>query len=355
MAWLEADAPRVSCPDHGVVTAAVPWARHGTGHTRFFDDQVAWLAAACSKTAVTELMRISWRTVGNIVERVCAEQLARTDPLAGLRRIGIDEISYKRGHKYLVIVVDHDSGRLVWAAPGRGTATVGRFFDALGPERSAQLTHVSADGADWIASVVVGRAPQAVLCADPFHVVSWATDALDEVRRETWRQARAAGQTRQRAKGSRTIKLSQAGARDLKNSRYALWKNPGDLTTSQQAKLAWIAKAHPYLYRAWLLKEGLRLPFQLKGQDGKDALDRWLKWAARCRIPEFTELGRKVRKHLKAIQAALDHGLSNGLIESVNTKIRVTTRIAFGFRNPAALIALAMLTLGGLRPALPGR
>ena len=254
-AWLEADCPRVSCPRHGVVTAAVPWARHGAGHTRFFDDQVAWLAAACSKTAVTELMRVSWRTVGNIVQRVCAEQLAGTDPLAGLKRIGIDEISYKRGHKYLVVVVDHDSGKLVWAAPGRGTATVGRFFDALGEQRSAQLTHVSADGADWIASVVAGRALGAVLCADPFHVVSWATDALDEVRREAWRQARAAGQTLPRAKGSRTIKISQGSARDLKNARYALWKNPENLTTRQQAKLAWIEKADPYLYRAWLLKE----------------------------------------------------------------------------------------------------
>jgi transposase len=354
-AEIEADAPRVSCRDHGVVTAAVPWARHGAGHTRFFDDTVAWLACVTSKTTITELMSISWRTVGNIVQRVCAEQLAGTDPLAGLARIGIDEISYKRGHKYLVVVVDHDSGRLVWAAPGRDTAAVARFFDALGHERSAALTHVSADGADWIASVVADRAPQAVLCADPFHVVSWATGALDEVRREAWRQARAGGQTRLRAIGSRTIKLSQGGARELKNARYALWKNPEDLTGAQQAKLAWIEKTHPYLHRAWLLKEGLRLPFQLKGDDGKDALERWLAWAARCRIPEFVELSRKVRRHLQAINATLEHGLSNGLVESVNTKIRVITRMAFGFRNPEALIALAMLALGGLRPALPGR
>jgi transposase len=354
-AWLEADSPRVACPVHGVVTAAVPWARHGAGHTRFFDDQVAWLAAACSKTAVTELMRVSWRTVGNIIERVCADQLAATDLLAGLTRIGIDEISYKRGHKYLIVVVDHDTGRLVWAAPGRDTATVGRFFDALGEQRSAALTHVSADGAGWICDVVAEKAPQAVLCADAFHVVSWATDALDEVRREAWRQARAAGQARPRRSGSRTMQRSTGQARDLKNARYALWKNPENLTTSQQAKLAWIEKTHPYLYRAWLLKEGLRLPFQLKGDEGKDAIDRWLKWAARCRIPEFTELGRKVRRHLPAIHASLDHGLSNGRIESVNTKIRVITRMAFGFRDPAALIALAMLALGGLRPALPGR
>lgn len=354
-AELEAAAPRVACPEHGVVVAAVPWARHGAAHTRFFDDQVAWLAAACSKTTITQLMRISWRTVGHIIARVSAEAGAATDRLAGLRRIGIDEISYKRGHKYLVIVVDHDSGLLIWAAPGHDRKTLEAFFDRLGPGRAAELTHVSADGADWICGVVAGRAPQAILCADPFHVVSWATGALDEVRREVWRQARAAGELASRPHNSRVLHLSTGSARDLKRARYTLWKNPENLTSRQQAKLAWIEKTHPYLYRAYLLKEGLRVAFQLKGEEGKYALARWLSWAARCRIPEFTELGQKIRKHLETIHATLDHGLSNGLIESVNTKIRVITRMAFGFHNPAALIGLAMLALGGLRPALPGR
>src|SRR5450755_1983484 len=180
-------------PEHGVVVAAVPWARHGAAHTRFFDDQVAWLAAACSKTTITQLMRISWRTVGHIIARVSGEAEAATDRLAGLRRIGIDEISYKRGHKYLVIVVDHDSGLLIWAAPGREASTVHAFSGQLGAERCRLLTRLSADGADWISGPAAPRAPQAVLCADPFHVVSWATGALDEVRREVWRTARHAG------------------------------------------------------------------------------------------------------------------------------------------------------------------
>ena len=100
--------------------AQVPWARHGAGHTRDFDDQVAWLAAACSKTTITQLMRVSWRTVGHIIERVSAEHLAAADPLAGLARIGIDEISYyRKGRRHPTIGVDHDTGRLVWAHPGR--------------------------------------------------------------------------------------------------------------------------------------------------------------------------------------------------------------------------------------------
>ena len=129
--FLEADAPRVNCPAHGPTVRQVPWARHGAGHTYPFDQQVAWLATQCSKTAITELMRIAWRTVGAIVGRVCADIDARVDRLDGLRRIGIDEISYKRGHKYLTVVVDHDSGRLLWAEPGKDRATLNRFFDAL--------------------------------------------------------------------------------------------------------------------------------------------------------------------------------------------------------------------------------
>jgi transposase len=354
-AYLEAEAPRVSCPVHGVITAAVPWARHGAAHTRFFDDQVAWLAAACSKTTITALMRISWRTVGTIIARVTAEAEAATDRFAGLRRIGIDEIAYKRGHKYLVIVVDHDTGMLIWAAPGRDTKTLHAFSGQLGEERCRLLTHLSADGADWISGPAAARAPQAVLCADPFHVVSWATGALDEVRREVWRTARQAGATTTVRHRSRTIRLSSGDAKSLARARYALWKNPENLTGRQEAKLAWIEKTCPYLHRAYLLKEGLRTAFKLKGEEGKHALTRWLSWAARCRIPEFTELGKKIRRHLPSIHATLDHGLSNGLIESVNTKIRVITRMAFGFHNPAALIALAMLALGGLRPPLPGR
>src|SRR6266511_5939177 len=124
------------------------------------------------------------------VRPVAAEQATKVDRFAGLRRIGVDEIAYKKGHRYLTVVVDHDTGLLVWAAPGRDEQTLERFFDALGDDRAHQLTHVSADAAAWVANVAARRCPQAVLCLDPFHVVKWATDALDVVRRETWNAAR---------------------------------------------------------------------------------------------------------------------------------------------------------------------
>jgi transposase len=216
-----------------------------------------------------------------------------------------------------------------------------RGVDALGEQRSRQITLVSADAATWIAGVVARRCPAAVLCLDRFHIVRWATDALDQVRRQTWNTARRGGQT--------------ALAVELKGARYALWKNPEHLTVRQRGKLARVAEVNHRLYRADLLKEELRLVFKRKGPRAIALLDAWLVWARRCRIPAFVKLARSVTDHRAGIQATLLHGLSNGLVESVNTKIRLLTRRAFGFRSPDALIALALLSMGGLCPPLPGR
>jgi transposase len=146
-----------------------------------------------------------------------------------------------------------------------------------------------------------------------------------------------------------------ARATGIKNSRYALWKNPENLTEKQQTKLAWIVQTDPRLARAYYLKEGLRVIFKLPLAEATEALDKWVGWARRCRIPSFVKLQKSIVKHRTAILASIEHGLSNGRVESMNTKIRLMTRIAFGFTSPDALIALAMLSLGGHKPVLPGR
>jgi len=340
-AFLEAEAPRVHCPTDGVVVAAVPWARHASRFTRWFEDMVAWLARHTSKHAVTQLLRITWRTVGSIVARVVAAAREDNDPFDGLTRIGIDEISFKRGQRYLTVVVDHDSGRLVWAAPGRDKKTLARFFDALGRSRSWKLRLVSADAAGWIAAVVRSRCVNARLVLDPFHIVAWATDALDEVRREVWNEARQSGAT--------------VLAKQVKGARFALWRNPDRLTGRQRATLAWVATVNGPLYRAWLLKEELRQVFALKGEAGIALLRHWLGWASRCRIEPFVKLARSIRARLPGIHATLQTGLSNAIVESTNTKLRLLMRVAFGYRDTDALIAMAMLDRGGLCPPLPGR
>lgn len=361
MTYLEADAPRVRCGEHGVVVAHVPWAAYRAGHTHTFDEQVSWLVVRTSKTAVSELMRIGWRTVGRILGRIWARVDAEHGGptgarLDGLRRIGIDEISYRRGRLFLTVVVDHDTGRLVWAEPGRDRATLHRFFDDLGEERSGQITHVSADSAAWISEVVTDRCPRAIQCADPFHIVKWANQALGAVRTDAWRQARAAGGTRKNGRErGRQRRDSTGTARELGHARYTLWKNPENLTTRQRQRLDWIAATHPTLWEAYRLKEGLRLLFQMQGPPAVEAFRDWLTWARHSGIEEFIHLADRIAKVGDRVEATLVHGLSNALVESMNTRIRLLTRIAFGFHSPQPLIALAMLSQGAHRPQLPAR
>lgn len=349
--YVEADAPRVRCRTHGPTVGAVPWARHGAGHTRDFDDQAAWLAVHVSKSAVVELLRVAWRSVGAIVARVGADIDAGVDRLDGLVRIGVDEVSYKRGHRYLTVVVDHDSGRLVWATPGKDTEALHAFFDALGPARTARLSHITSDMAPWFESVIRRRAPHVVRCADPFHVVRWAIDALDLERRRAWNAA--SGRRHQDERGR--VQPAQGQARSLKNARFALWKNPENLSVAQHHQLEWVQRSDPALWQAYLLKEGLRYCLARRGDEAREALDQWLVWARRSGLPAFLEAADKVAAHRKEIEAAIDSRLSNALVESTNTKIRLLTRIAYGFHGPEPLIALAMLALGGHCPELPGR
>ncbi len=342
--FVIAIVPRVSCTEHGVVVAGVPWARHTARHTLAFEQLAAWCAVEMSSTAAARLLRCTWRTIGHIIARVVAD-LDDDELLDGVRRIGIDEISYRRRYRFLLVVVDHDRRRLIHAVNGANGDSLGGFFDLLGEEKTAAITHVSADGAPWIKKIVTKRCPNAILCADTFHVVKWAGDALDQVRRDTWnavRERRRHGHQSARGEG-----------KVLNDSRWSLWKKPENLTDAERARLNYIAATHPQLHRAWALKEGLRVAVTGSGPGAVAALDRWVTWAQRCRIAPFVRLARRIREYRSAIVATIESGLTNALVESFNTKIRLITRRAFGFHNVNALIALARLTLSGQRPELP--
>jgi transposase len=339
--FIRSRACRVRCERHGVVVAAVPWARHGARHTVGFEDLTAWAATELSASALAGLLRIGWRTVGAIVERVVADHDASHDRLAGLRQIGIDEVAIRKGRSYLVVVVDHASGRLVWAREGRDAATVDAFFAELGPQRTAQLTHVSADMGNWLhASLPRHLEAGTLVCIDPFHVVQLVGDALDEVRRETWNEARRRGDT--------------AEARRIKGARFALWKRPERLSTRQSTTLQEIAAVNGPLYHAYLLKEQLRLV--LHEHDPAVApglLDDWLRDAGQSGLAPFAKAARTIAKHREQILLAITERVTNARVEALNTTMRLLTRRAYGFHTARPLIALAMLKLGGHRPSLP--
>jgi transposase len=180
---------RLSCPTHGVVVEAVPFARHNARVTYDGERLVAWSATKMDQTAVTQLTRTNWRTVGEVINRVVADEL---DPqrLENLCDIGVDEISYKKHHNYLTIVVDHHTGNVVWADEGKDSATLDRFFDKLGADQATRLTAVSCEVGRAYPKSVAEHALQATICWEAFHVVALATKALDAVRRAHWNMLR---------------------------------------------------------------------------------------------------------------------------------------------------------------------
>jgi transposase len=287
---------------------------------------------------VSEIMRVSWRTVGRIVERVVADFLGGTDRLNDLRRIGIDELSYRKGHRYITVIVDHESGRLVWASEGARKQTLQSFFDELGPERTAALTHVSADGGNYIASVLAERVPDAIWCMDPFHVVQWATRAMDRCRMRVLH---------------RVTGLSEV---DRKNLRWPLLKNPENLNRRQQrARRALVDGANTELSQAYQFKEEVRYLFSGRYRRPWPALQRWLYRAERSGVLEIVGLAKSIRAQQVQIYNSIVCGLSNARVEATNTHLRAITKRDYGFHSPEALIAMATLTRGGACPALPQR
>jgi len=338
--FLEYELPRIVCAEHGKITAAVPWARHDDRFSRPFEEFAAWKAAHMSWNRAAAELRISWEGLAGIVARIAADASVGRDRLEGLRRIGIDEKSWGKGSdKFLVIVTDHDTGKVAWIAEGRDQATVHTFFDALGPERAKLLTHVSADGAEWIHPVVRTRAPQALICLDAFHIVKWANEKLDELRTRTARELRAAG--------------SDDQAATLGKGLWALRKKPVNLTCNQKTALASIAADNKQLYKGYLLKEQLREALHVKGDDGKRLLRGMIAWAHRCRIPEFVKLAKTLSRYRPTIDNTLDHAVSNGRAEALNAQVNALITRARGFRSAEALIAAIHFTHGGLCPETP--
>ncbi len=333
---------RLRCPTHGVRTEGVPFARPGSRFTTDFEDLVGWLATTMDKTALCRLVRIDWDTVGRIIERVMATGL---DPrrLDNLFVAGVDEVSWRKGHSYLTLVSNHDRGKFVWGREGKDADTLDGFFDELGEQRSAAITAMSMDmGPAYEKSAKKEKhAVNAVLCYDPFHVVQLATAALDKVRREVWQDLRQLP--------------DQQAARRFKGARWALLKNPVDLTDDQAATLRKLKRRGGDLWRAYALKEALRAVFagDLPEDEVAVLLDRFCSKASRSGLKPFVTAAQTIRKRRHGILAAVRLGINNARHEGLNRRVRLIVNRAYGFHSANAALGLIMLTLGPIEHVLP--
>lgn len=242
---LRCTLARLCCPSCGVQCEAVPFARPGSRFTRDFEDGCLWLTRHAPKSVVAALMRIDWATIGRMLGRLRSERLPGGGELAGLslRLIGVDEVSHKRGHRYLTVVTCHERGQVIWVGHGDRSQALEAFFVALGPARCAQIQAISSDLGGHYLRVIARHAPQAALCADPFHLVRQAQFALDRLRARHWQQLRASDPER---------------ARWLKGVRFALHRGPATRRPADLELIGQLAELNRPLYLAHLWVEQLR-------------------------------------------------------------------------------------------------
>jgi transposase len=329
---------RVECARCGIRSEKLPWAEGQSRFTWAFEELVAYLAQITDQTQVGRLTAIAWPTVGSIVTRVVTRRL-EPDRLKGLRRLGVDEFSFRKRHRYLTVVVDHDRRRIVWAAEGRNAETLRAFFEELGPQACAAIHLVTMDMAGSYQKAVREWLPNAKIVFDRFHVQQLATQALDDVRRSLVRELGGSAQ-----------------AAVVKNTRWALLKNPHELSAHDRERLSNVQRSNRPLYRAYLLKETLAraLDYQ-QPKRAREALEAWLCWASRSRLKPFQRVARTVRAHLPGILAYVRHRLTNGIVEGLNGKLRLISHRAYGFHSAKAIIAMLYLNCAGiqLNPPLP--
>ena len=337
--FIEAALRRVDCKKCGTCSVEqVAWAPPKSRFTYHFEDVATWLVKRMDRTATCELMGIDWRTAGRIVERVVNRRKEPVD-LTNLRSISVDEISYRKGHRYLTLVVDMEKGRVIWGKEGKSAETLKSFFEEIGEEACAKIEHCAIDmGAAYIKAVEESL-PNTTLIFDRFHVQQLVSEAVDEVRREECRATE---------KGSDERKA-------FKDSRYALLKNPWNLTPKQEGVLATLQASNNAIYRAYLMKESFadifRSVFTVSAARKKMA--KWLAWASRSRLAPFTKVARTVKKHLEGILAYFETGYTTSMSEGFNNKARLATRRAYGFHSADAFLAMIELTCPGMPVPLP--
>jgi transposase len=334
-AWLR----RLRCPAHGVVTEWAPFARYRSGFTAEFEDVAAFLATRTDKSAIARFLRIDWDTVGRIIERVVDTELD-TGRLDDLVTIGVDEISWRKHHKYLTLVSNHATGKIVWGRAGKDTAALDAFFDELGTERAQQIEAASMDMGAAFRKSVAAHAPGAVICIDPFHVVKLVTDAFDKVRRIEWQAMR---------------QIDPVSAKLFKGARWALLKNPENLDEDQAAQLRRFRRRGGTLWAGYKLKEALRAIFHgdLAPGDAPCLLETWCTQAENAGMAPFAKAAGTLRKHLAGINAALERKINNGRHEGINSNVRLIIRRARGFHSAEAALGLVMLTCGPITLHLP--
>ena len=307
---------RVLCQHcRGSYVESIPWAAGKRRLTNAFACYLATWARLLPWLEVARLFRCSWGTVAASVDFVVKYGLENRD-LSGITHIGIDEISRRKGHKYITNVYDLKTKRLIWSGRGRTEETLREFFDFFGKNRAKQIQGVCCDMWMPYINVIEAKAPNAVLVFDKFHIVRHLMNAVDQVRRDEIRE-----------KGKEHKEL-------VKRTRYLWLKNPWNLQDNQKARLSALEKLNLKINRAYLLKEAFRdLWSYSKPAWATKYLTKWFWWATHSRLKPMRDFAWLVRRHEKNILSYFKVPIDNGSVEGLNNKAKIVSHRAYGFRS----------------------
>lgn len=312
---------RVWCPRCGLRVERIPWADKWQRVTHALFRAVATLARQLDWASVAAHFHLNWKTVAAVVEGAVLWGLAhrRWHPL---HLLGLDEVSRRKGQQYLTVVYDLERGRVVWVGRDRSTATMARFFAWLGLRRARAIHTVCCDMWAVYIDAIHAHLPQATLVFDRFHLTQHLSRAVDEVRRQTWRQM----QGRERA--------------EFKRTRFLWLANPENLRREERTRLSALLHLNSPIIKGYLLKEDLRRFWDYRSTAWAEAhLRQWLWRASHSRLEPFQQLARMLRAHLDGVLAWTRIRVTNGALEGMNNKIKVISHRAFGYRTSWAYIA----------------
>ena len=313
---LTARVPRINCPDHGVKTASVPWAGKHSRFTAMFEAFAIQVIESCGNvTAAAELLRADWKTVNAILRGAVERGLARRK-LDDVRRIGLDEKSFRPRHDYATVLNDLDGTRVLDVARGRTEDSAVNMLESLPEDVRCRIEAVAMDMWPAFIAAVENTLSQADIIHDRFHVKRMLNDAVDKVRR------------------GEQAELRKHGDRTLNGCRYLFLKNESNLTDAARERFEALKSRELRTSRAWAAKETFEAFWQSKTEEeARSVFARWYKWAVRSRLPPLVKAANTLANHLKNLVTYVKHHITNAASEGLNSKIQLVIAEARGLRN----------------------
>jgi transposase len=325
-------APReIKCPKHGRQQEEIPWAAPNAQCSYRYEFVMLTYSKVMTQKAASYLLKTPSSTLSNRLHRAI-ERIRKGHRIRNLKTIGIDEISYCKGRKYATIVYDLDKGVVLWVGKGKGRETIDRFFnDELSDYQKQQIKWASCDMSETYIGAIKDHCPNAKLVLDHFHIVKALNDAVDEVRKEAWREA--CGDNRKAMKGL----------------RWLLYRHSSTRTKSGTRTLNNLRKGNKRIYRAWVLKDELEHFWSYISRGWAEKfLNSWITSALRSRLEPLKRFARTLRRHQDNIVNFIERNLSNAKGEGLNRVIKIVKNRASGFRNLDSFTDMIFLTVGDL-------